>query len=326
MEKEKISIIIPVFNVAEYLSKCLDSIIQQTYRNIEIILVDDGSTDSCLQICNDYAIIDERITVIHQKNAGLSAARNSGINIASGQFITFVDSDDIVDKDMIEYLYRMLREQDADMSLCQMRRINEGGQFIDNPPTVKSFVVGDTPEKCLKAFFQSPNFDTVAWSKLYKSSLFSKIRFPIGKFHEDVFTTYKVVSKCHRIVVGEKRKYFYRVRQESIMNLPFRPSHMDALEGKLEVNAFIEKSFPSLSRWSYLDILYAANMCTLRIAKCYRKYPEYVAQLQSVYRKYTIRNLKNKGHFNLKIFSLIAFFNLRFLIYIIRFTTFFKNK
>jgi len=314
-----ISVVVPVYNVSAYLPSCIDSIIKQTYKNLEIILVDDGSTDISPQICDDYLNKDKRIKVIHQKNGGLSDARNSGINIATGDYITFIDSDDVVALDMIDYLYKLLIDNNADLSLCQMRKIDENGKFIDNPLPVASCVVGNSPEECLKHYLKDLRFDTVACAKLYKTNMFSKIRFPKGKFHEDVYTTYKIVAKCCKIAIGEERKYLYRMRLDSIMHQSFKPAHMDAIYGKQELNTYIEKHYPSLQKFSHAEIVYAANMCAMRLANSKYKYKDYVHELQAIYRKYTFDYIRSNRSIYAKVFSMAAFINLNFLIKIIRF-------
>lgn len=316
--KSLISVVIPVYNVEKYLPACLDSVINQTYRNLEIIIVDDGSTDECPSICDKYASIDKRITVIHQNNGGLSDARNTGIDIAKGEYITFIDSDDLVALDMIEYLYKNLIENNTDMSICQNSDIDEDGNALsENTPKNYQLVKGGA-EQCMKAFLTNATFKTVAWAKLYKYSMFSDVRYPKGKYHEDVFTTYKLVTKCNSITIGGEYKYFYRTRSESIMNLSFKPSHMDAIEGKMEFNAYIEQYFPSLLRYSHADIVYAANMCSMRMARGGVLYKQYIDELQTLYRKYEYDFLRGGSRFISKVFSVMAFVNLHLFLWIIK--------
>lgn len=319
MNPDLISVIVPIYNVAKYLRACLDSIIHQTYYNLEIILVDDGSTDESSSICDEFSDLDNRIIIKHQKNGGLSDARNTGIEIATGKYITFVDSDDVIATDMIDYLHKLLVENNADMSLCQMRKIDENGRYIDNPPSVASSVVGYSPEECLRKYFTDSRFDTVAWSKLYKTKMFSDVRYPKGKYHEDVFTTYKILAKCRIIAIGGERKYMYRARPNSIMNLSFKPAHMHAIEGKCELNDFIENNYPSLSKYSHAEIVYAANMCSMRIANSEKEYIEFVQSLQGIYRKYIFDYIGQNRSFYAKIFSIAAYVNLNFLIKIIKY-------
>ena len=160
-----ISVIVPVYNVEKYLNKCVDSIIHQTFTNLEIILVDDGSTDKSGPFCEKYAALDQRVKVIHKTNGGLSDARNKGIEKATGDFVTFIDSDDFIELDMIEYLYRLLCQAEADISVCQRNEIEEGSNRKKAHLIVKyEIIVGN--KNCMKAFFECPGIDTIAWGKL----------------------------------------------------------------------------------------------------------------------------------------------------------------
>lgn len=318
MKNPLISVIIPVYNVETYLNSCINSILNQTYKNLEVILVDDGSTDKSPIICDEYANIDDRITVIHKRNGGLSDARNVGINIARGEYITFIDSDDLVALDMIDYLYKNLIDNNTDMSTCLHADIDKNGSIISSSEPENSIKIDGGTENCMKAFLTNAKFNTVAWSKLYKLSMFSDVRYPKGKYHEDVFTTYKLVAKCKSITVGGESKYFYRTRPNSIMTLSFKPSHMDAIEGKQQVNTYIEHNYPSLSRFSRADIVYAANLCSMRIARGGVLYKNYIEELQEIYRKYEFDFLRGKSSIKSKVFSVLAFINLRFLLWLLK--------
>lgn len=317
-----ISVVIPVYNVEDYLSICIDSILNQTYKNLDIIIVDDGATDSCPQICDNYATVDGRVKVIHQNNAGLSAARNSGIDIAVGQYITFVDSDDVIAEDMIEYLYRLLTDYNVDMSLCQFSFIDEKGNHASHDKPVKDVVIGDNSEKCLESLMTDQRLDTVAWSKLYKTSMFNDVRYPVGKYHEDAFTTYKIVSKCNRIAVGGERKYFYRVRSQSITSSGFSLKHLDSIDGKLEFNSFIEDNYPQLGCYTHGEIIYACNVCVKRMANSNFYDLKINEKIQSLYRTYESDYLKQRNHgIKGKLFSLCAYLNLSLFL---KFLSFFR--
>lgn len=317
--KNKITVVVPVYNVEDYLDKCLESIISQTYTNLEILLVDDGSTDKSGIICEKYAQKDQRIKVVHRENGGLSAARNSGINIATGDYITFVDSDDVVSRDMIQYLFSILERAKADMSVCQSRKIGEDGGFIDNVMTAKDITIFGGHEKCLEAYFQLKEFNTVAWGKLYKMSLFETVRYPEGRFHEDIFTTYKLAALSNVVAIGGERKYYYRQREGSIMNRSFSPKHMDAIYGYLQMKEFVEREYPSLKVYAHAGVVYAANMCSLRIARSTDICNEYISQIQSLYRKYEFDFLKGRSRLFSKAFSILAYLDLSLLIKIIRY-------
>ena len=220
VDKDLITVVVPVYNVEKYIKKCIDSIINQTYKNIEIILVNDGSTDNSGKICNDYAKKDCRIKVIHKENGGLSDARNFGIENTTGKYITFVDSDDYIEIDYVEYLYNLVVKNKVDISICSMfidstkKHINQGKKFKDN--------IFDT-KKCYEYMLLEKGFTISAPAKLYLSELFRDIKYPTGMLCEDNGTTYKLIAKCDRIAYGCQSKYHYVAREDSIMRSTFNP-------------------------------------------------------------------------------------------------------
>lgn len=236
---ELVSIIIPVYNVEKYLHQCIDTVLNQTYRNIEIILVDDGSTDNCPQICDEYKELDSRIRVIHKKNGGLSDARNAGLNIAKGKYVCFFDSDDVVSYRIIEDLYRACAKNNSDMAVCYYQKFRE--RYQDKANTKSNYEV-ITGQDVIKAIYkgQGEKIAFVAWNKIYKRDLFDKykIRYPFRKQHEDIYTTYKLLYYSKRVSVVAKELYFYRVRSGSIMNSTFSEKRLDAIEARLEVIEF----------------------------------------------------------------------------------------
>lgn len=209
MQNNLISVIVPVYKVEEYLCECLDSIINQTYKNLEIILVDDGSPDNCGKICDDYALKDSRIKVIHQQNGGLSAARNAGLDIAAGDYIGFVDSDDYIDLNMYEELYNSLKANDADIAVCGVKQFgNRSNSFVYG----NGYMNGtDLLKSILKEEVQSG-----FCNKLFKNDLFNEIRFPVGQFYEDLQIFYLVAEKVKCVGFTDNTFYYYRSRNNSI--------------------------------------------------------------------------------------------------------------
>lgn len=210
-----VSIIVPVYKVEPYLRRCLDSIVNQTYTNLEIILVEDGSPDDCPQICDEYAARDKRIVVIHKENGGLSDARNAGLDICKGGYISFVDSDDWVDETYIETLLDLSIKENADIAIGENIR-TEGC----SKPTKKNITINACHSKeALKHLFSQNHIAfTVSWGKLYKKNLFSTLRFPKGKYHEDEFTTYILFYKSKKIVYTSEILYYYYQRADSIVS------------------------------------------------------------------------------------------------------------
>ncbi len=218
-----VSIIVPVFNVKSYVSECVGSLCRQTYTNLEILLVDDGSTDGSGEVCDEYADRDERIRVIHQANRGLSGARNTGLDNVQGEYIAFVDSDDLVSPNYVETLYELLMRYDADIAACayikvtteQLTNIREKVLSLDN---VREICMPSV--KLLKQWHgKYKQQETVAWNKLYCRDVWNgrkKIRFPEGRNHEDVLISHLVVQSVKTIVLTTEILYFYRIRKGSI--------------------------------------------------------------------------------------------------------------
>lgn len=226
MEKNlKVSIIIPIYKVEKYLKKCIDSILNQTYSNIEVILVDDGSPDNCGKICDEYKKLDDRIIVIHKENGGLSDARNKGLKIATGEFISFIDSDDYIANDFIEYLLNITTSNDADMGIILPYKFKEGS--IPNIKNKSEKIRIYNAYDALKTMLYQKEFDNAAWGKLYSKKIVENIEFPVGKLYEDIGTTYKYILNSKKIVYSNQYKYYYLQRGDSIMGSPFKPKEMD---------------------------------------------------------------------------------------------------
>lgn len=243
MEKDLISVIIPVYNVEKYLKNCIDSVIAQTYKNIEIILVDDGSQDGCGVICDEYVEKDSRIKVFHKENGGLSDARNVGIEQATGKYITFIDSDDCVSSEYVEYLHELLTKNNTKISIAahtvvsNKKRINFGEGYIENVLTTA---------ECLERMLCEDGFSVSAWAKLYSKELFDGIRFPKGKLNEDNGTTYKLILQCEKIAYGNRSIYNYYKRQNSITTSKFDLRKMDLIELTDKMCDEIDAKYPNL--------------------------------------------------------------------------------
>lgn len=268
MKEELISVIVPVYNVEKYLNRCVDSIINQTYKNLEIILVDDGSPDNCGNICDRYAEKDSRIKVIHKPNGGLSDARNAGISVANGSYITYIDSDDFVTKDYCEFLYNNIKKSKADISICKHYIMFEDGSKI-NTGTGKKYLL-NKEETFLKLLY-SEDLDVSAWAKLYKRETTKNILFPKDRLYEDSATTYKLIDKCERIIFESEPKYIYAVRKNSITTNSFNENKMDLILSTNEMCDFIEKEFPTLKNactrrrmYAYLSTLVQFTTCKIK--------------------------------------------------------------
>lgn len=312
MKQDLISVVVPVYNVERYLRACLDSLLAQTYSSLDILLVDDGSTDRSGAICDEYAHRDPRIRVVHQKNGGLSDARNTGISLATGRYITFVDSDDAVSADMLAYLYELIIREKADIATCQKQLIDENGKNIPSRAKSRSQTVHGN-ENCMKAFLVSKDIDTAAWGKLYKRELFREVRYPKGKYCEDIFTTYRLFALSNTITVGEERKYGYRVRSDSIMHRDFLPKHMDVIEGALLRADFVAAHYPKLLTDAQAGIISSVNLCVSKIIQSeqsMKDLKDVMARLQRYYRTYEKAYLKSRKRILTKLFTIAAYWNL----------------
>lgn len=250
-----ISVIVPVYQVVPYLQHCIESIINQTYRNLEIILVDDGSTDGSESICDKYADRDCRIKVIHQENRGLSEARNRGIDIARGEYLSFVDSDDWIDESFIGKMYKISVESKSDIVQCAFQNIIDDCSGEDKREG--NYMVYSAKDFTIAAYTLLSWKCNVVWNKLYKASLFDEIRYPVGKIHEDEFTTYKLIWRASRIAVTNTKLYFYRQRTDSIMGATYSLRRLDAGEAFREREAFYqekgETAILNLVRMAHLE-------------------------------------------------------------------------
>ena len=240
-----ISVVVPVYNVEKYLKKCIESIIEQYYDNLEIILVDDGSTDDSGKICDAYCKQDNRIQVIHKKNGGLSDARNVAIDILTGEYVTFVDSDDYISQDYISYLYEIIRKYDADISMCNFKYINEDGICL-NKVVDSGSIMQFNAMNALNCMLEGNEINTSAGMKLYKSNLFEQIRYPKGKLYEDIATTYKLFMKSKILVYGDRSLYIYLCRSGSITKRPFSNKMYDSIYNTDEMCKKIKQAYPCL--------------------------------------------------------------------------------
>lgn len=221
MKQKLVSIIVPIYNVESYLSECIESLLNQSYTNLEIILVNDGSTDSSGELCEKYKEKDKRICVIHKENGGLSDARNAGLLQAKGEYVIFIDSDDYVNLSMVEKLYIACQEQQADIGVCYFERIYDGQkpQSIndDKTPQRQLYAGRDVVKKIYQGEGESIAFN--AWNKIYKKELFlnHNILYPVGRIHEDMYTTFQLLCLAPTVVILPEALYYYRIRNSSIM-------------------------------------------------------------------------------------------------------------
>lgn len=291
-----ISIVVPIYNVEQYLPKCVDTLVNQTYKNIEIILVNDGSKDNSGKLCDELAETDPRISVIHKKNGGLSSARNAGMKVAKGKYIGFVDSDDWLDLKMYETLLDLLISNDADIAYADYFKASDDNAKIDftGSPEVKCF----NKDEGLDNFYNDISAQTiVAWNKLYKRELFDDIEYPNGKIHEDEGTTYKVFFKAKKTVYTNLPLYYYRYNPESITNSKFSKKNLDILDVYEEKLQFVKDNnlnriYSKTLKWYLFKLTYCYFGCCNNLNECKEYIPSIKSKINSVFKEYKNSNEK----------------------------------
>lgn len=250
--QQVISVIVPVYQVDTYLDRCIESLLCQTYHNLEIILVDDGSCDKCARICDDWAKEDYRIRVIHKKNGGLSDARNAGMPFVIGKYISFIDSDDTVTPDYFEVMLHTLQTEKSDIIECDVVKFYEDNHFdaFQDDLSVTSYSAVDG----LSGLINENPFHQHVWNKLYKAELVLDVPFPFGKLNEDEFWTYQIFGRAKMVTKINKTMYYYFQRSGSIMGAGFNLRRLDALEGKFNRQQYIEKNYPALASQARINL------------------------------------------------------------------------
>ena len=263
-EKPLLSIIVPVYDVENYLQKCIDSILAQTFTDFELILVEDGSPDGCPALCDAAAAKDARIRVLHQKNGGLSAARNAGLDAARGAWIGFVDSDDYIAPEMYETLYKAVQSTGADLALCDYAEVDEAGvpcQSMHVRLGKKDFTGRELLKNATDSMIQP------AWNKLYRRAVFAQLRYPEGKLNEDLFLIPKICLQIQKAVVVPKALYYYVQRGGSIMNGSKTLRHFDAAEAAQRYwDCLVENT-------AYDALANAAKFTMGSVSRVYRQLP-----------------------------------------------------
>ena len=287
---ELISIILPIYNVEKDLSRCIESILAQTYTEFEMILVDDGSPDRCGEICDRYAQEDTRIQVIHKKNGGVSEARNAGLDAAQGKYICWVDPDDYIHPQYLETLYRIMQESKADVVVCDYKTYYPGEEKeiapIDQIPTY---------EEISERNLYDDDFLTnkrvkyvIIWNKLVKAELYNGIRYPIGKVHEDNYTTYKLLDQANKIVYTEQPLYYYMMRDKSIthdVGFSDKRFHILLATGE-EIEYFHAKGNQRMGELLTDSYLYWMWWCIDQMKKEGIQYAEKIRPFRKKFRKY----------------------------------------
>ena len=283
-----ISVIIPVFNVEAYLDKCITSVVQQSYKELEIIVVDDGSTDNSPQICDNWSVRDERVHVIHKENGGLSDARNAGLAVATGHYISFVDSDDWLKPQFMEILMRTLKENTADIAECGVLYVDEKEHILRERCYPEKKAVKSKIE-AFKSLIKEDGIYQTVWNKLYKRDVLEGILFEKGKYNEDDFWTYQVFDRLERLIVISDKLYCYLQRESSIMGTGYQIKRLDGLKARFERMEYLQK-YKELADFTKARIFYDC-MFHFQSALKWLKMPE-----QKIVTDYVIKNMKKITH------------------------------
>jgi len=244
----KISIIVPIYNIANFIEKCVKSILSQTYTNLEIILVNDGSTDSSSELCQKLKLSDPRVIVVSKTNGGLASARNYGLKYATGEFVGFIDGDDWIEPDFYEILLDGILNHDADISVVQFDNCYDFNNIEYTTETFRNWEIYGK-ELALQEYYRGNHIKNSAANKLYKMELFKDILYPEGKLMEDMATTYKLIDKSNKIVVNSSKKYHYFIRPNSIMQSNFNIKNFDSLDIFDEIFEYFNNSSLKLNHY-----------------------------------------------------------------------------
>lgn len=313
-----VSVIVPVYNIEDYIDRCLDSIVNQTYKNIEIMLIDDGSSDSSSKKCKEWEKKDKRIRFFHKENGGLSDARNFAIDRMNGEYVTFIDGDDFVANDFVETMLYLIQKNNSDISVCINTLYYEDGTLKHVYPNHNgNNTITKNNFEMLEEMLYQKKFDTTACIKMFKSNLFDDIRFPNGKLYEDLDTVYKVFLKSKKISYINKEMYYYFQRSSSIVGKPFNKKDMyiiDAINNMLEtiIQVDNENNLNNNLVNACISKLLSVNFYILRRTKLEKKYDEYNAICINNIKKYM--RFDRKARFKNNVAIILFKINPKFII------------
>lgn len=298
-----ISVIVPVYNVEKYLERCVKSIVAQTYKDLEILLIDDGSTDKSGEMCDDFQQTDSRIKAFHKQNGGLSDARNYGIEHSAGEFISFVDSDDYIDEKMLETLHRLITENDADLAVCSAMDVFEGKE-VTQVKEIKEFNLNKV--ESYKYMLRGDGIPS-ACNKLYKRQTVGNVRFPVGKLYEDGFFTPQILKKVEKTAVTSKPMYYYFRRADSITTKPFRKGDLDVIEAYDKCVKQVKELCPEAlpyAEFRYRNAYFNVLDKMLMRDDC-KEIPEY-KQVVKYLKKHTAQIVKDPGFGKMRKIAAVA--------------------
>lgn len=286
-----VSVVIPVYNVEKYLNRCLKSVSEQTFKQLEIILIDDGSTDNSGAICEEFASHDLRAKVVHKLNGGLSSARNVGTDLATGDFVTYLDSDDFLAKDYVEKSIKLCNKYNADISILDMLYINEyeNDEHKDHIKITEKVL---TPEKAIEESLYQILFSCCAPSKMYRTKIAKKVKFPENKLSEDLATCHLFLSKANKVIFSNQIGYYYRQRDNSIMHV-FNPKRLDALKWVNSIEKYCLRCYPRIINAAYCRTFNVAIHLALDLPDDGLERKKYFSIIWSEIKRTRIRTIVN---------------------------------
>lgn len=297
----KISIIVPVYNVEKYLDQCITSIINQSMKELEIILVNDGSTDNSLQICNKYKALDERIIVLDKKNGGLSDARNYGLKYANAEFIGFVDSDDYIDCKFYERLYEGLQNDGVYVAVSCIKRIDDFEDILYISQYQAEGII--TNYEAMKSMLTAKGISNSVCNKLFCIKLFDENPFPVGKLYEDEFVTYRIVDKSPKVFISNSTSYYYRVNKNGITRRTFTEKELDRIEASLIRLDYLNNRYNTLVEDGIRYLMYDCLTTLSKMDKYDHKYDKIILNnIRSSLHIY----IKGNSSFGAKGFALVS--------------------
>ncbi len=308
---KKISIIIPIYNIEKYLERMLDSILNQTYKNLEIILIDDGSSDKSSKICDIYMKKDKRIRVVHQDNNGVSFARNVGLSLATGDYIGFVDSDDIIDRNMYKRLYENINRYNCDISVCNYTTFTESPIF-----EYSSKIDIYSKDEALLDIISDGSITNFLWNKLFKKELFNDIEFPIGNIYEDMYIMPRIIEKTQKICFDNSKLYAYFIRTNSYVNTYNKKKNINYLTFSDSCYEYLKKyeNLKSDLEKYRLFYIYSAFLQSAK-SKCINIFKD--EYMNNYYKIFKVNfELNNKFSFKRKILYITLYIN-KYLFYIL---------
>lgn len=298
-EEKLISVIVPVYKVPDYLDICVQSIVDSDYKNLEILLVDDGSPDNCGEMCEEWAKKDERIKVIHKENGGLSDARNYGIEASTGEILSFIDSDDWIEPDMFSKLMSTMEETGADYCACNIYNYYES-TGLEDYSTRRDYFVGGS-EEAIGRLYDDAKFPNSTWCKLVKKEAWGDLRFPVGKLYEDGFITYLIIDKAEKIAQIPDPLYHYRIREGSIMTSAFSMKHMDMDEVWRTNYEFAKEHYPM-----HADA--ARSFWLVHLPQLIREFPKEMTQEEKAAKKHLKKEIRQNLFFVLRRMGIKKFY------------------